>query len=137
MIIITKKDFAIKTNASACLKKNTIESYPGIEKSSMKSLFFPIVFAYYFVIRLAGKKVVPIVKHHHLEDLKKRLAMAVRFHPIPIGYALLFQRKERAAMDLETIGAIRAGSIPVSGTMIETRLRFILPEACLFTLTNG
>lgn len=80
---------------------------------------------------------VPIVKHHHLEGLKIRLVMAVRFHPIPIEYALLFQRKERAAMDLETIGAIRAGSIPVFGTMIETRLRFILPEACLFTLTNG
>lgn len=58
-MIITKKDFAIKTNASACLKKNTIESYPGIEKSSMKSLFFPIVFAFFFVLMLAGAKAAP------------------------------------------------------------------------------
>lgn len=64
------------------------------------------------------------MKHHHLAGLKTRLAMAVRFRPqlvrksqytllignffvpwtgnkyaifrpVPIGYALLFQRKER------------------------------------------
>lgn len=58
-MIITKKDFAIKTNVSACLKKNTIESYPGIEKSSMKSLLFPIVFAFCFVIKLTGTKAIP------------------------------------------------------------------------------
>ena len=38
---------------------------------------------------------------------------------------------------LERHGNTRAGSIPVSGTTIETRVRFILPEAFLFTLTNG
>lgn len=37
------------------------------------------------------------MKYYHLAGLKTRLAMAVRFRPIPIGYALLFQRKERAA----------------------------------------
>ena len=30
------------------------------------------------------------------------------FRPVPIGYALLFQRKERAVWDLGSIGAIRA-----------------------------
>lgn len=91
----------------------------------MKSLFFPIVFAFCFVIMLAGTKAVPIVKHHHLAGLKIKLAMAVRFRPqlvrksqytlligiffvpwagnkyaifrpVPIGYALLFQKEERA-----------------------------------------
>lgn len=32
---------------------------PGIEKSSMKSLFFPIIFEFCFVIKLAGTKTVP------------------------------------------------------------------------------
>ena len=35
----------------------------------MKSLSFPIAFAFCFVIKLAGTKVVPIVKHHHLGGL--------------------------------------------------------------------
>lgn len=54
----------------------------------MKSLLFPIVFAFCFVIRLAGTKVVPIVKHHHLAGLKTRLAMAVRFRPQKSMYAI-------------------------------------------------
>ena len=58
-MILTKKDFEIKTNASTRLKENTTESYLGFEKSSMKSLFFPIVFAFCFVIVLAGTKAVP------------------------------------------------------------------------------
>ena len=57
-MIITKKDFAIITEASVTLKYNPIESYLGIEKSSMKSLFFLIVFAFCFVIVLAGTKTV-------------------------------------------------------------------------------
>lgn len=47
----------------------------------MKSLFSSFLFAFYFVIKLAGTKVVPIVKHHHLAGLKTRLAMAARFRP--------------------------------------------------------
>lgn len=39
-MIITKKDFAIKTDASACLKWNTTESYPGIEKKFDETFVF-------------------------------------------------------------------------------------------------
>ena len=47
----------------------------------MKSLFLPIVFAFCFVIMLAGTKAVPLVKHHQLVGLEIRLAIAVRFRP--------------------------------------------------------
>ena len=49
----------LQNNASVTLKQNPIESYPNIEKGSIKSLFFPIVFAFCFVVMLTGTKAVP------------------------------------------------------------------------------
>lgn len=48
-----------QSDASVTLKYNTTESSPSIEKSSMKSLFFPIVFAFCFAIMLIVTKAVP------------------------------------------------------------------------------
>ena len=47
----------------------------------MKSLLFPIVFAFCFVIKFAGTKMVPTGEIPSSAGLKTRLAMAVRFRP--------------------------------------------------------
>ena len=56
------------------------------------------------------------------------------FRPVPIGYALLFQRK-KAVQDLESIGELRTGSSPVQDTTIETRLRFLERVSEFFSLS--